>query len=226
MIGSSPHTWGIPQGKRFRKLWPRFIPTYVGHTLAIHSDAIQSPVHPHLRGAYYPSEPQRDKRLGSSPPTWGIPVPPARTSSTYRFIPTYVGHTCGRSGRFPPRPVHPHIRGAYYRAGSPPILRRTVHPHIRGAYAMQVIAGFGSVRFIPTYVGHTTRAWGRTAHFTVHPHIRGAYKRLQISTGQLLRFIPTYVGHTFTGCFADVRRQRFIPTYVGHTAAQGELLPR
>ena len=45
-------------------------------------------------------------------------------------------------------------------------------------------------RFIPTYVGHTTRAWGRTAHFTVHPHIRGAYNRSRSGTANSIGSSP------------------------------------
>ena len=33
MCGSSPHTWGIPYIRPFGCSHPRFIPTYVGHTL-------------------------------------------------------------------------------------------------------------------------------------------------------------------------------------------------
>ena len=154
----------------------RFIPTYVGHTTRLSHREISGSVHPHLRGAYQFPRPVPVPHIGSSPHTWGIHAAGRVGSRPARFIPTYVGHT--GLGELSPGPaaVHPHIRGAYYRAGSPPILRRTVHPHIRGAYAMQVIAGFGSVRFIPTYVGHT---------FT------GCFADVRRQ-----RFIPTYVGHT------------------------------
>ena len=93
VAGSSPHTWGIQLCAGNGIAADRFIPTYVGHTTMAD------------RVAYVTA--------GSSPHTWGIRSAVYLYRLSWRFIPTYVGHTCGRSGRFPPRPVHPHIRGAY-----------------------------------------------------------------------------------------------------------------
>ena len=53
-------------------LGPRFIPTYVGHTMAVEIVAIVAAVHPHLRGAYFKPFLYLLGLLGSSPPTWGI----------------------------------------------------------------------------------------------------------------------------------------------------------
>ena len=111
--GSSPHTWGIHSIWQIAAgpIW--FIPTYVGHTFlpALHFPG--SAVHPHIRGAYTSSERNDPATRGSSPHTWGIPgwgnYPPAQR----RFIPTYVGHTRPFVAGSRPRPVHPHIRGAY-----------------------------------------------------------------------------------------------------------------
>ena len=53
MIGSSPHTWGIPALAGAGLISQRFIPTYVGHTTVIKIDIKDDTVHPHIRGAYY-----------------------------------------------------------------------------------------------------------------------------------------------------------------------------
>ena len=71
-----------------------------------------------------------------------------------RFIPTYVGHT-GVAERVQPTPtVHPHLRGAYG-ASHQQKPTPTVHPHLRGAYAPARGDEPRTLRFIPTYVGHT-----------------------------------------------------------------------
>ena len=71
--GSSPHTWGIPQGHGQPGGPTRFIPTYVGHTDYNRSGS--------------------DRCFGSSPHTWGIHKIVLGWLTCTRFIPTYVGHT-------------------------------------------------------------------------------------------------------------------------------------
>ena len=110
--GSSPHTWGI-RGRILSIVFYRFIPTYVGHTWADLLKFMSRTVHPHIRGAYVPDRYDGCRNGGSSPHTWGIQGQLMYFVRRFRFIPTYVGHTC-----CPPRPadtgpVHPHIRGAY-----------------------------------------------------------------------------------------------------------------
>ena len=50
--GSSPPTWGILSRMNPDQWKLRFIPTYVGHTLASSETSQLHSVHPHLRGAY------------------------------------------------------------------------------------------------------------------------------------------------------------------------------
>ena len=71
--GSSPHTWGIRFFQPLLVSFPRFIPTYVGHTWADLLKFMSRTVHPHIRGAYV---------LGL-----------VASMQILRFIPTYVGHT-------------------------------------------------------------------------------------------------------------------------------------
>ena len=105
-----------------------------------------------------------------------------------------MGHTSQPAPSLYPPTVHPHIRGAYSGGGHNPH-PLAVHPHIRGAYQswkLRILFGFGSsphtwgipahpisrnqlLRFIPTYVGHTTIPMIRQRRTPVHPHIRGAY---------------------------------------------------
>ena len=182
---------------RFRRSM-RFIPTYVGHTIALVVPESDRAVHPHIRGAYMPPTRNAISTNGSSPHTWGI---------RYWYADCPV-----------PGTVHPHIRGAYVillnrsspKPGSSPhtwgipadelpgTVQALVHPHIRGAYGV-------AERVQPTQ--------------SVHPHIRGAYRfwasecscrigssphtwgihRIEPECQLQDRFIPTYVGHSGGG---------------------------
>ena len=188
----------------------------MGHTSSFCPARPESPVHPHLRGAY--ACPGQDSFVD------------------FRFIPTYVGHTfedlCPSArvgGSSPPT-------WGIRRAGSPPILRRTVHPHLRGAYGGvcrvygmgggsspptwgiqgRVIRVFVELRFIPTYVGHTQLILPFAIALSVHPHLRGAYLTEIRRTHRTGGSSPPTWGIRRTGQ-SGVQAVRFIPTYVGHT---------
>ena len=92
----------------------------------------------------------------------------------------------------------------------------TVHPHIRGAYGGMYPSGDYTLRFIPTYVGHTW--WSPCLHGcrSVHPHIRGAYVVSPLKLTPRAGSSP----HTWGILYwvgREKRYNRFIPTYVRHT---------
>ena len=133
----------------------RFIPTYVGHTSCPAPVCCRFAVHPHIRGAYPGGNHAFLRAFGSSPHTWGILNPFRRILAAHRFIPTYVGHTQAMPGLFCWMPVHPHIRGAYYRL------------RVEGDYFR---------RFIPTYVGHTLVTLSRLELYSgSSPHTWGIH---------------------------------------------------
>ena len=113
LIGSSPHTWGIPVASDPLLEAVRFIPTYVGHTCRCCPGPATRSVHPHIRGAYCLAPRKRVRSLGSSPHTWGILFRRVQQRQHLRFIPTYVGHTKLQDKADRKDAVHPHIRGAY-----------------------------------------------------------------------------------------------------------------
>ena len=123
--------------------------------------------------------------LSSSPHTWGIRLTWRREQKLFRFIPTYVGHTKAGDSLAKRYAVHPHIRGAY---GDPsPACCWLVgsSPHTWGIQVL--FHGLSlQLRFIPTYVGHTSFCGPVTPGYPVHPHIRGAY---QIATSQKIYMI-------------------------------------
>ena len=181
VVGSSPHTWGILAADLAKGKEARFIPTYVGHTLI----------------------PQNvdDFLYGSSPHTWGILVRPGLPQWACRFIPTYVGHTALCFCAVQMYQVHPHIRGAY---GSLFLRRANVSgssPHTWGIH-MSIVNISDWKRFIPTYVGHTSRGLVQVScGFGSSPHTWGI--PLAFCSPILVhRFIPTYVGHTPISCSA------------------------
>ena len=178
------------------------------------------PVHPHIRGAY------RRRGLclflvgGSSPHTWGIRSSFLLHDPDFRFIPTYVGHTCVI---FPPiweTTVHPHIRGAYGHRPGNQSGKCGSSPHTWGIQ-FGVAFFHRHVRFIPTYVGHTFYRRDGWPHGSVHPHIRGAYY-LHSFSHPLNRGSSPHTWGIHTGRQTVGKGNRFIPTYVGHTKTAEE----
>ena len=91
--GSSPHPWGIPCNGELEEAEKRFIPTSVGNTFILSITPVFGygssphpwgihflsyrrmpfhPVHPHIRGEYYPLPTDSHAFSGSSPHPWGI----------------------------------------------------------------------------------------------------------------------------------------------------------
>ena len=174
--GSSPRAWGLRIHSAVRRLRLRFIPTCVGITQSspVTSDLV--PVHPHVRGDYFPG-----LFPGQSP---------------VRFIPTCVGITEETFGPYTaPHGSSPRawglrrygFSGVKVKTGSSPRAwglrkpsprkrqRRTVHPHVRGDYERARHDLQGQVRFIPTCVGITRPRVTISLFYTVHPHLRGDY---------------------------------------------------
>ena len=130
---------------------------------------------------------------GSPPHTWGIQDRGAPGQKPGWFIPTYVGHTAGRSDKCGGCTVHPHIRGAYGLGADGEALLNGSSPHTWGHWS----------------------CW--PGPFSVHPHIRGAYGTVKLVLIDSTGSSP----HTWgiQDAVAHLRCQlRFIPTYVGHTA--------
>ena len=116
--GSSPHAWGIRNSWPDRRRRTRFIPTCVGNTSSSAKWARGWTVHPHMRGEYWCRRAGVEYDDGSSPHAWGIHVSVVPLRQTFRFIPTCVGNTIDRLRRRGYSPVHPHMRGEYYRPAS------------------------------------------------------------------------------------------------------------
>ena len=152
-------------------------------------------VHPHIRGAYFLFVLIESKVSGSSPHTWGIRRARQAYIDQRRFIPTYVGHTWCFGFSFALPTVHPHIRGAYQFGRFHNTGKLGSSPHTWGI--LKAFSSFMcSVRFIPTYVGHTQQKTVENQRKSgSSPHTWGILGGSG-NGGFSRRFIPTYVGHT------------------------------
>ena len=193
--GSSPRTWGTPQGGGRGRGRLRFIPTHVGNTTALALCCVVWSVHPHARGEHGYDAARLEIASGSSPRTWGTHQSALVGKIDDRFIPTHVGNTLERF----------HVPDAA-RGSSP----RTWGTRVKAFEALF------PYRFIPTHVGNTASRPAPVTRTTVHPHARGEHRcgatRKTCSCGSSPRTWGTRMTAT-----PDSQLSRFIPTHVGNT---------
>ena len=173
--GPSPRAWGLRrevfQGEGSR----RSIPTCVGFTLSCQLQA--------------------SRKFGPSPRAWGLHQLDEGIRQDMRSIPTCVGFTSSYHKFNVYLPVHPHVRGVYFRLAR--LIDYSSGPSPRAWGLPPVVdPGGGTPRSIPTCVGFTAfllyfsaraggpspRAWGLL--------------RTSKSESRKFRSIPTCVGFT------------------------------
>ena len=152
--GSSPRAWGTlgdaPPGVTLR----RFIPTCMGNTIPLPSDASISSVHPHVHGEHRADNSVLQTGTGSSP---------------------RMGNTGDIHPRLRVQTVHPHVHGEHtilnvtvdHDAGSSP---RAWGTQARYRNICKV------VRFIPTCMGNTEAIYVSQREDPVHPHVHGEHR--------------------------------------------------
>ena len=92
IAGSSPRTWGTLTHTAEELPVSRFIPTHMGNARSRWTSGRKSTVHPHAHGERRVEGGCTLLQLGSSPRTWGTPVPEGRQERRQRFIPTHMGN--------------------------------------------------------------------------------------------------------------------------------------
>ena len=109
--GLSPPTRGIPlrSGGMSTRWWS--IPAYAGDPLLCSHHNAAARVYPRLRGGSPLFVLRRQRVLGLSPPTRGIPYLATRVSSSAGSIPAYAGDPCRVGGSLLIRTVYPRLRG-------------------------------------------------------------------------------------------------------------------
>ena len=93
--GSSPRMWGTPPLSDTGREHDRFIPAYVGNTLAASSCIVSLAVHPRVCGEHSTRARSEFSSSGSSPRMWGTPQLAQLDIFRIWFIPAYVGNTFG-----------------------------------------------------------------------------------------------------------------------------------
>ena len=155
---------------------------------------------------------------------WGTHITGKHPGNCPRFIPAYVGNTL--PGRFPEcgLPVHPRVCGEHINQLQPALTLFGSSPRMWGTLwdAPQIVVRY---RFIPAYVGNTTRGQSCKKTAPVHPRVCGEHgKELMYSTaahGSSPRMWGTL--YVFLRPYPD---RRFIPAYVGNTSGLARLMQR
>ena len=146
---------------------------------------------------------------------WGTHWYDEEASKKHRFIPTYVGNTNSGRLRATHSTVHPHVCGEHEQSKSPSRLISGSSPRMWGTPAIS-IEQLAEERFIPTYVGNTTKNGTSLQIITVHPHVCGEHVFIVFIRRFNLGSSPRMWG-TLTSQTMRMDGQRFIPTYVGNT---------
>ena len=150
----SPRAWGVRDRILCTRYHARVIPTCVrltSRTLLIVSAGWS---YPHVRGAYWGTEPSEHSARESSPRAWGLHTRRASATVFARVIPTCVGLTvsaldaphCIRS--------YPHVCGAYFVHEIGGAVTVELSPRVWGLPVRRV-AEKACLRVIPTCVGLT-----------------------------------------------------------------------
>ncbi|KRL16763.1 hypothetical protein FD12_GL002554 [Lentilactobacillus rapi DSM 19907 = JCM 15042] len=154
VVGSPPHTWGIPQLALRRLEVDRITPTHVGNTQWLCLPHRHPEDHPHTRGEYHLPSFRYQRPPGSPPHTWGIQMFEIAENAVSRITPTHVGNThpsgCGAIAT----KDHPHTRGEYNIEVTSQAMTSGSPPHTWGILAT-VDGTTDSIRITPTHVGNT-----------------------------------------------------------------------
>jgi len=151
---------------------------------------------------------------GSSPRSWGTPLPCGLAACLGRFIPTLVGNAGRTRAPDPARSVHPHARGERSRTIDSGIAITGSSPRSWGTRHAEA-APQAEGRFIPTLVGNAGAAAANAASGSVHPHARGERVGAQCGHHGTGGSSPRSWGTLAAGDPA-ARLGRFIPTLVGN----------
>ena len=193
----------------------RFTPTCVGNTLWVMLITLRVTVHPHMRGEYFLQAFSRVPYCGSPPHAWGIRTKKRQRTTLHRFTPTCVGNTHHPVRFFDFYPVHPHMRGEYYRYPLDTLSIPGSPPHAWGILSLAMPDGWRN-RFTPTCVGNTLPQRFELQRSPVHPHMRGEYRATSYPT-DVRPGSPPHAWGIQTFPYLKCNTYRFTPTCVGNT---------
>ena len=193
--GSSPRMWGTPETIEADVSEPWFIPAYVGNTASRQPGPSGPTVHPRVCGEHF----LRSRMILSQP----------------RFIPAYVGNTmvC----RLPPimAAVHPRVCGEHQTLAAVTLPATGSSPRMWGTPGRHR-PRYSARRFIPAYVGNTSKPFGTGPGRTVHPRVCGEHIYYNSTDAYICGSSPRMWG-TLLVLQHLPKSHRFIPAYVGNT---------
>ena len=131
-LGSSPHTRGLPYGRRGRLVGRGIIPAHAGFTVPVSVRGAGCGDHPRTRGVYSVMVMVVILDSGSSPHTRGLRHPRGGVRGRGGIIPAHAGFTPALSSSRPCRRDHPRTRGVYKRQQLRPRPMGGSSPHTRG----------------------------------------------------------------------------------------------
>ena len=132
MLGSPPHTRGIPLISTVPGAGDRITPAYAGNTRRKGKTQWKKSDHPRIRGEYNKRNGNNHSSRGSPPHTRGIPFIESSLCFTARITPAYAGNTFASISSGFPFVDHPRIRGEYTRYVASSVMPVGSPPHTRG----------------------------------------------------------------------------------------------
>ena len=177
VVGSSPHTRGLPRRAAGRPPPSRIIPAHAGFTWAVGRCTWRGLDHPRTRGVYCDRERGHAMDGGSSPHTRGLQPQLNDNGRRERIIPAHAGFTQPENIRGTPCSDHPRTRGVYVISPLAACIFGGSSPHTRGLRGDAAV-GDGQGGIIPAHAGFTRLAWCLGMSVADHPRTRGVYGRL------------------------------------------------
>ena len=174
VVGSSPHTRGLPADRSDPADVAGIIPAHAGFTPSPTPPPSWGRDHPRTRGDYASSSPRAARTAGSSPHTRGLRAGGHEGGDHLGIIPAHAGFTWG------PRPCrcwwpdHPRTRGVYAEMVGDPCRGLGSSPHTRGLLQVRD-RGHLHVRIIPAHAGFTGPLLVGRRGDRDHPRTRGVY---------------------------------------------------
>ena len=137
--GSSPRARGTLWRFLLLASYPRFIPACAGNTIYPLFYAVDSAVHPRVRGEHRWVVVWTIVTAGSSPRARGTLSHTRTDRADHRFIPACAGNTFGSCLTCAGRSVHPRVRGEHFLPIELTVLNSGSSPRARGTLFLELI---------------------------------------------------------------------------------------
>ena len=179
ILGSPPHSRGIPMFAFKAGLDAGLTPAFAGNTARCASDGRRRKAHPRIRGEYGSNSLATVHEPGSPPHSRGI-------LALCRFDAVLSQ-------------AHPHIRGEYIAWFETEVIGRGSPPHSRGIH-MPIRVRIDQPGLTPAFAGNTQSPEFHVDDAQAHPRIRGEYPRVDAVVLAGRGLTPAFAGNTPYPC--------------------------